>query len=487
MKNSALPVVAAALLGLLLISRSSYAQQPQPSPAELQRKIEQLEQRIQALEGLDQKVKVLDRRVEVQQEEERQKASETPTIKADSKGISVASPDGAFNLRVHGLVQADGAFFANGTGKPNTSTQPPNSTFELNKVRPIFEGTFARYYDYYVMPDFGQGRTVLQEAWADAHYFPDFRIQAGKFKAPFGLERLQQDSNLFFIQRGLTNNLVPNRDLGISVHSDALFDNRLTYQLALMNGVPNNTSTADFDNNDAKDFVGRLFALPFKDSGVELVRGLGVGFAGTFGDERGASALPKFLTAGQAAFFSYGSNVTAAGPRYRYSPQGYYYAGPFGLLAEYVNDTQREVATGTISFKNKKKQTVKVPFRDFETFANHAWQVQAGYLLTGEDESYYGIKPFHDFDPSEGRWGAFEIKSRVGGLGVDSDIFKDGFASASTSARTATEFGGGLNWYLNRNLKLSFEYLRTFFDKGAVGGKDRRDESAFLTQAQFLF
>jgi hypothetical protein len=31
-----------------------------------------------------------------------------------------------------------------------------------------------------------------------------------------------------------------------------------------MNGVPNDTATADFDNNDAKDFVGRLFPEAFQ-------------------------------------------------------------------------------------------------------------------------------------------------------------------------------------------------------------------------------
>jgi phosphate-selective porin OprO and OprP len=88
---------------------------------------------------------------------------------------------------------------------------------------------------------------------------------------------------------------------------------------------------------------------------------------------------------------------------------------------------------------------------------------------------------------AERELGAWEIKARVGGLGVDSDVFRDKFASASTSARTATEFGGGLNWYLNSNVKLQLEYLRTFFDQGAAHGKDRKDEGAFLSQLQLVF
>ncbi|MGH7933184.1 MAG: porin, partial [Candidatus Binataceae bacterium] len=214
--------------------------------------------------------------------------------------------------------------------------------------------------------------------------------------------------------------------------------------------------------------VGRFFLLPFKNTSVEFAREFGIGFAGSYGRERGA--LSKYVTDGQSTFFSYVAAATASGAHYRFTPQAYYYEGPFGLLADYVDDKQ------TVNLANKTS-----------TFSNHAWQVQASYLLTGDDATYCGVKPRRPFDPVEGNWGAFEIKARVGGLGVDSDIFKDGFASISTSARTATEWGGGFNWYLNQNFKLQADYVRTFFDKGAPGGKDRKDESAILTQLQIAF
>jgi phosphate-selective porin OprO/OprP len=317
-------------------------------------------------------------------------------------------------------------------------------------------------------------------------------LLSGKFKAPFGLERLQQDQNLLFIQRGLTNNLVPNRTIGEELHGD-LLDGRLTYQLAFTNGVPNNSASVDAATNDGKDFVGRLFTLPFKDTNLSFARGVGVGFAGSFGDTRGTTLLPKYLTAGQSTFFTYNSAVSSAGPRHRLSPQGYYYFGPLALLAEAVDDTQAAVLQTTKSYKTTKivkgkkvPVTVKYPFQDNETFANHAWAVEAGLMLTGEDESYYGIKPRRNFNPSEGGWGAWEIKGRVGSLNVDPDAFKDGFASATTAAQRATEFGGGLNWYLNQNVKVDLEYLWTEFYRGAVHG-NRPGEGVFLSQVQLVF
>jgi len=479
MRKHRLPVIAVLFAATLLSARPSHSQESAQSPHqtsydELLRKVEQLEERVTTLEGLDQKVKVLDRRIEIEQKETRAKSAQAPVISANADGFWISSPDNNFKLRIGGLIQADGEFFTSGSDKPSTG-----STFFLNKVRPIFEGTIFRYYDYFIYPDFGQGKTVLQEAWVDAHYLDSARVMAGKFKAPFGIERLQSDKDLLFIQRGLTNNLVPNRDIGIELHGD-LLQKRFSYQFALQNGVINNTASTDSDNNDAKDFVGRVFALPFKQTGVPLIQGLGLGFAGSYGDERGP--ISKYVTAGQSTFFSYASGVTASGTHYRYSPQGYYYAGPFGLLADYVDDTQRANLLTTVS--TKQGHTL---INRYDTFANHAWQVQASWLLTGEDATYYGVKPRRAFEPAEGGWGAWEIKTRVGGMGMDSDLFHDGFASTSTSARTATEWGGGLNWYLNSKVKFQLEYLRTFFDKGASLNKDRKDESAFLSQVQLVY
>lgn len=436
MRKYVLSVFAVGALWALTPTYSSWAQDARVKSEieQLREQVQKLEQQIDQLQALDQRVRILDRRVEVQQEDLQAKSKTLPQLVPSSQGVSISSSDGDFKLRLRGYLQGEGNFFTSGNDKPSTG-----STFYLNRVRPVVEGTVFKYYDYKIMPDFGQGKTVLEDGYLDAKYFSDAQLLIGKYKAPFGIERLQSARDLEWVQRGMTNNLIPNRDLGLELHSD-LFDGRFTYQLAFMNGVPNNTATVDADTNDAKDFVGRFFALPFKKSGIKFAEGLGIGFAGSYGDERGALSIYK--TAGQQTFFSYGKGTTASGPHYRYTPQTTYYWGPFGLLADYVNDTQR-----VNLFQSK-------PFiNSYKTFANHAWQVQTSYLLTGEDATYYTVKPLYNFDPESGHWGAFEIKARVGGLGVDSDVFKDGFASLSSSARTATEYGGGFNWYLNANVK----------------------------------
>ena len=58
-------------------------------------------------------------------------------------------------------------------------------------MRPIVEGTLGDVVDFRIMPDFANSTLVLQDAYVNLRYFPLANLQAGKFKAPFGLERLQ--------------------------------------------------------------------------------------------------------------------------------------------------------------------------------------------------------------------------------------------------------------------------------------------------------
>src|ERR671913_113999 len=100
------------------------------------------------------------------------------------------------------------------------------------------------------------------------------------------------------------------------------------------------------------------------------------------------------------------ATTVADGSHWRLSPQGYFYTGPFGVLAEYVFSSQR----------------VR---RDIESvrLGTTAWQVATSYVLTGEDSSYRGVTPRSAFDPSDRAWGAIELTARVNELTLDEGAF----------------------------------------------------------------
>ncbi|MBL8532639.1 MAG: porin [Betaproteobacteria bacterium] len=423
------------------------------------------------LEQLDQSVRVLARKQEIEQEAAAARGKEAVQVTADRNGFSLRSADGAFRFRIGGVVQADARAFLE-----NEITAGATDNFLLRRVRPVFEGTFAEKYGFLIRPEFGnQGALSLLDGYVEARFTPHFRLRGGKFKAPAGLERLQSPSDIAFIERAFPTQLLPNRDIGFQISGDVL-DNRLGYALGWFNGVRDNAS-ADSDTNSAKDFAARVFAHPFRKSESTLVQGFGVGIAVTSGDQPGSpasSGLPTYLSPGQQTFFSYAAGAFASGDRHRWSPQLYHYAGPFGFMAEYAAVSQKVTRAGA-------QQTVD----------NRAWQIYATWVLTGEDATYQRVTPRQSFDPEKGGWGAFEVGLRVSRLDVDDDVFAGAagtrLADPGTSARSATDVGFALNWYLNRNIKIQTSYDHTRFDGGAAGSRDAPDEKVLVTRLQAAF
>lgn len=456
---------AALWLCFALLALPAWAQEETQEPASGDESVqESVEEKI---ERLDQELRVLKRQAELDKEAAAEKAKTTGQVTAGRDGFSFRSADSAFQLRVRGYVQADYREFMGDDERPATDT------FILRRVRPIFEGTLWKIFDFRLMPDFGGGTTVLQDAYLEGKFSPRFRVRVGKFKPPVGLERLQSGTDLLFVERALPTNLVPNRDLGLQIGGD-LGGGVANYAVGFFNGVPDGTN-ADLDSTDDKDVAARVFFTPFA-KGSGTFKNLGFGIAASQGKQEGtvtATGLAPYRTPGQQTFFSYRADgtaagtVIAAGDRTRLSPQGYFYRGPFGLLAEYVISSQ-EVLRATV----------------FEELEHTSWQVAGSWVFGGEP-SYRAVNPKKNFDLAADTWGALELKARYSKLELDDDTFPT-FANPASSASSAEAWGAGVNWYLNRNLRLYFDYERTQFEDGATNG-DREDESIFFSRFQISF
>jgi phosphate-selective porin OprO/OprP len=417
-----------------------------------------------------------------------------PQIFAGPGGFSFQSPDGANQIRFHGEFDFDGRFYTD-----DLTPEGSRSTWLLRRARPIIEGTFANIFDFRFNPDFAGGKTVIQDAFVAARFNPLFVVTAGKFKEPFGLERLQLSPNNRFIELGLPSDLVPNRDLGLQVSGTYSFPTgTLTYQVGYFDGVADGTSTdanssPDIDNNDKKDWVARLFAQPFLKTD-SVLKYLGAGVAFSYANQVGSATntlLTSYKTETQRSFFGYDAATTAAGAtiangeRLRISPQAYYYYKRFGLLTEYVSESQdvsRTFGTGPNALTRRAR------------LKPDSWQVESTFLVTDDQATFGTIVPKRPFTLNQPGWGALEFAARVSQLKLDSATFltpagtaADWFADPSAQAREATAWTLGLNWYLTQNVAWYLDYTKTDFDGGALNGKDRADESAVFTRFQVAF
>lgn len=428
--------------------------------------IKRLEQR---LDELDQKVKVLERRGELDKEVAIEKSKAQPAVSIGASGVNLTSADSNFVFQIHGLVQFDSRTFVNDGGNQN------NDSFLLRRARPIFSGTLYRDFDFMFVPDFGGNTVQIVDAYLNYKYSPALQLRAGKFKPPIGLEQLQADAVTAFNERSLVADLIPNRDIGAQVWGE-LFGGTVNYAAGIFNGSPDFTGTttnAD-SSDDLKGFAGRVFFQPWKNSSKRALSGLGFGVGGSYATERGANLTSGYTTDGQQRFFTYTNGIVANGTHWRISPQAYYYYGPFSLLGEYVISDQR--VTRTVAPVQSKE------------LQNTAWEITAGWVLTGEDASYTGVSPRHPFNPHEGEWGAFQLVGRFAGLDVDKGAFPQ-FANGVSSASSARAWGVGLNWFLNRNLRVNTSFSRTTFSggHGTTGLVTKQPENVLFTRIQLGF
>lgn len=386
--------------------------------------------------------------------------SKPPVVSFSREGLQIADRDRFASIKVHGYTQADGRFFA-----ANLKDQT-HQTLLFRRVRPLVEGSLAHRVEFRFMPDFGEGHTVIQEAYAEWALAPYAAFRMGKFKSPIGLEVLRSDRELTFPERSLASDLVPIRDLGMQLGGSFL-GGSIEYAAGVFSGTEDGAN-AEFDWQGENEVAARVFVLPFLSSNVRFAKHLGFGMAGSLGNNH--AVLPTFKTIGQQTFFRYGSKVATVGAHERFAPQAYYYRGSFGLMGEYVRSDE----TAELSASRRE-------------MSNRAWQAAGSYVLTGEKNSYDGVRAARGFDPSHPlrNSGAWEIAIRHSEAHMDKAAFPL-YANPSTSAQSASETVAGLTWYVNRYVKLMSHFANTSF-QAPPGARPLVFERLAITRLQFAF
>jgi phosphate-selective porin OprO and OprP len=413
-------------------------------------------------------------------------------------GYTLATRDGANVVHLRANLSVDGRYFS------DSGTSAAADTWLIRRLRPTLEGTLEGSFDFRFMPDFAQGKTVIQDAWADLRVRPWLIVQFGKFKAPVGLERLQLEQFARFIELSLPSDLLPYRDLGLAV-GGSLDAGVFAYNVAIVDGTPDGGSSDANpvpDQNSTGKFTveGRVFSQPLLKGHSAWVRGLGVGLAMTEVCATGIAApstagvpagtiplLPTYKTPGQQVMFTYrGDTSTGAsfnnatfahGLERRLVPQFFYYYRSFGLLGEYVTEDQRVARHLTAASLRT------------ATLNQTAWQIQGAWFLTGEQERYDTARPRRNFDSRQGGPGAWELIARYHEISFDRHAFDggpDSFASLQSSVTRARAVGAGVNWYLNLNVKVQLDYEVTRFQGGGVNG-NRPAERVLLSQFAVIF
>jgi len=438
------------------------------------------------LEDLDQRVRVLERQLEIQSEDADAAKGSKVTVTADrNNGFGFYNADKSWGLKLSGVFQVDDRTWFSDNAKPQAnSILPRRGRFQLDaNLGPKVK---LRYQE-----DFVTG--LIVDAYGEIKLAPWATLRTGLEKTPLSLERWRSDPARDFVELGYTTDLVTDRSTGAYLDlADA--DQAIDLGAGVFDSGAENTATITSDTQDDKDFVAKLFIQPARFFNTTTLRDFGFGVATSAGNRAPGSLVSganQFRTTGQAAgVYAPVAGTTLDDASLKLVPQAYLFWNSLSFLGEYVHSAQFETNTANTNYPKSTQVN------------NEAWQAQFGWVLTGEDASFTGVKLNKDTSHS---WGALQLVARVQGLNFDQESFTryDNNGPTATSKRfvdprvsisAAQAWGVGLNYYPVDNVKLLVDWEQTSFTDGASVGSgvnlqtaNRETENVLLSRVQYTF
>lgn len=352
------------------------------------------------------------------------------------EGYFFVGPDDV--LKFKGYAQFDSYFPIN--------NNPGVSEFIVRRARFAATGYFQKKFRYMLYARFDKGKAVLNEAFLESRHLSFAKLRVGQFKVPFSLSNLRSSSQIDFIGRSfIVDNFSPSYDIGAMLFGDDKFKH-IDYAIGVFNGQGANNR----ENNNGKLIVGRLVVAPFISTTTTALSKLYFGNSIALGRQKKDFSQFNYSTTTDVPVFSFADSISQDGRTTVYGYDVEWYVKRFSAKAEYLNYKAKDLRKNNSGFNQ----------------LSNGYYIAATFLLTGEDKKRNEfIKPENEFDPKKGNWGAFELAARYE---------KAALSGASIAARVAkgtdglTAFTGGINWYLNDDVKVVLNYSNFRFNQNIV-------------------
>jgi phosphate-selective porin OprO/OprP len=401
----------------------------------------ELEERVSKIEA-KQRLKEKSLTEEVEQTAQKKREMGPTDYRAFWKeGINFTTQDGQFKARVGGRIQNDWAWIGEDNDLKASVGEQEDGT-EFRRARLYVSGLIYDNVEFKMQFDFAGGDVAFKDVYLGLTDLPFGKIRAGHFKEPFSLEELTSSKYTTFLERALPNAFAPSRNTGVMLHGTALTasDPRMTWAVGAFRDTPDE---GDIRDSGGYNFTGRLTWLPwYEDDGASLLH-LGGAFShrnpndntARFRSRPEAHLTDRFVDTG--SFTS--TRVDLVGL------EAAWVSGPLSLQGEYVFANAEIASSAKFS----------------------SYYAQVSYFLTGEHRKYKPsagafsrVKPEKNyrFDSGPGAW---EIAVRYSEL----DLNDSGISGGALS-----DISVGLNWYLNPNMKIMWNYVHA--ELSSVGQAD---------------
>jgi phosphate-selective porin OprO/OprP len=447
-----------------------------------------------SLDDLDQRVRILERQLEIEKEDAAAKQGSAVSLNSDpGAGFGFYNQDKTWGLKFSGVFQEDSRnYFDDPWGAPSSLRQPANVILP-RRARLQLDAQLGPQvklrYQQELFPTAGTNSVV--DAFGEIKVAPWTTLRLGLQKTPLSLERWRSDPARDFVELGYTASLVTDRDTGAWLE---VSDPSQVFLVGggVFNGSPDTGNIVITDTDSEKDAVAKVFFHPFRLIDALALQNFGIGVAGSAGNRIAAVSSPSYKSVGQDAvtIYSYNANVVVEGAGYRIVPQAYWFYDSLSFLGEYVQDSQ-----------NVQAPNAGVNDVNQAQLNQTAWQAQLGWVLTGEDAAFTGLK----LNKNSYSWGALQLVGRYEGLSFDqagfnqlgaanNTVVSTRFVDPSKSVSSLQSYGAGLNYVPFNNTKFLLNYEETQYQGGntvRVNGintiSNRPTERVLFARAQFSY
>jgi len=415
--------------------------------------------------ALDQRVAALEKELDdlkTAQAEATGEAKQPNNLRAFwDKGLRFETADKSFSLKVGGRINWDVGFIDQDKANKKKFGDIPDGT-EFRRLRLELSGDIYKSAYYAFQVDFGSGTTALKDVLMGVRNIPLLgNVQAGHFYEEFSLEQLTSDKYDLFVEYSLPSQaLTPQRNAGIEFFN-TVFQDRMRYAL----GVFRETDDSGTElASSGYAVTGRVSGLPWMTADGKGYLHLGGAWSHREppGDSVSFSTFPEWHQSSKK-FVSTGT-IKNADTVDDFGVEAALVYGPFCVQAEAMDtEVSRDSGGGNDASFN-------------------GWYVQGGWFVTGGNRVYdkrMGVftRPniTKNFDWKAGTYGAWEVVGRYSELDLNDSGAK--IAGGSESDTTL-----GVNWYLNPNMRVMFNWIHAMTDK-----PDNGDADIFLSRFQVDF
>ncbi len=372
------------------------------------------------------------------------------------EGLRFDSLDEQFKLKIGGRLHVDYTAIRGDDELEDCFADEFQDEVEFRRMRLSTSGTMYGNMAYKLEFDFSGCEVGITDAYLQfTDLIPLGTLTVGRMTEPFALCDAGSTKYLTFVERPLPGGFKPGYNTGVRL-SDYALNQRMTWAAGLFWCDDCGDVADGHAVEEGPAVTGRVTFLPYyADKGARLAH-------------VGASASHREPDNGEV--------------EYEFRPETH--VGPKLVSTGTLADLDSVLLTGLEAaavlgpfYLQGEIIRSEVDPDDGSSLSLSGYYLQTSYFLTGEHKNYdtkkgnWGrVKPANNYD-GEGGWGAWEVAARLSSVDLDDGDVNGG---------QLTDITLGLNWYLNPNMRLMWNYVHGSADYDNGGSCEDGDIDALI-------